>query len=141
MKLQPAAPALALCLIATASLPAFAADKTTADGVFTAAQAQSGKALFTERCEVCHGPDLMGTPGGPGLAGGIFKFKWAGKQTVGDLFALMTAAMPADAPGTMTPPQYTDLAAYILSVNEYPAGEAELPADEAALKAIVIAAK
>lgn len=135
------APALALTLVLAASVPALAQDKTTADGVFTAAQAESGKTLFTQRCEVCHGADLMGTPGGPGLAGGIFKFKWAGKQTVGDLFALMQAAMPADAPGTMTPPQYADLAAYILSVNEYPAGESALPADAAALKAIAIAAK
>jgi hypothetical protein len=46
--------------------------------------------------------------------------------------------MPADAPGTLTPQQTSDITAYVLKLNKYPAGQTELPTDLAALKNIKI---
>ena len=46
--------------------------------------------------------------------------------------------MPADAPGSMTPQQTSDIIAYVLKLNKYPAGKVELSTDPAALKGIKI---
>ena len=44
--------------------------------------------------------------------------------------------MPSNAPGTLTPEQYADVMAFVLSVNKYPAGQTELPTTSAALKSV-----
>ena len=49
--------------------------------------------------------------------------------------------MPMDAPGNMKPQEYADILAYFLSINGYPAGQAELEGTEAAIKAIKLDAK
>jgi hypothetical protein len=46
--------------------------------------------------------------------------------------------MPADSPGTMTAQQTSDVSAYVLKLNKYPAGKVELPSDLGALKSIKI---
>ena len=46
--------------------------------------------------------------------------------------------MPADAPESLKAQEYADLIAFLFSVNKFPAGEKELPADPAALEAIRI---
>ena len=46
--------------------------------------------------------------------------------------------MPANEPGTLTRQQAADLAAYALQVGGFPAGQAALVSDEAALKLIAI---
>ena len=46
--------------------------------------------------------------------------------------------MPADAPGTMTPAQTSDVMSYVFKLNKFPAGTTELPTDLAALKGIKI---
>jgi hypothetical protein len=58
--------------------------------------------------------------------------------TVGDFFDRVHATMPADAPGTMTPQQTSDVTAYVFKLNKFPAGTTELPTDLAALKGIKI---
>ena len=44
--------------------------------------------------------------------------------------------MPADAPGTLKPAEVADVIAFLLSKADLPAGQAELAADPADLKAI-----
>jgi hypothetical protein len=44
--------------------------------------------------------------------------------------------MPYDAPGSLTKQQYADVVAYVLKMNGYAAGEAELTPSAAALKKI-----
>ena len=46
--------------------------------------------------------------------------------------------MPQGAPASLSPQAYTDIVSYLLLRNDFPAGDAELPADEAALNAIMI---
>jgi alcohol dehydrogenase (cytochrome c) len=53
-----------------------------------------------------------------------------------DLFDRTRATMPADAPGTLKPEQAADVIAFILQKGSFPAGQTELPADAAAIKAI-----
>ena len=112
--------------------------RTANDGVYTAAQASRGKALFDMRCSVCHGEMLEGLAGPP-LAGDVFLGP-RDKQPVADLFDKIHATMPADAPGTLEPPQVADLVALILQANKFAAGRAELPATDAALKQITLVA-
>src|SRR5918997_1141991 len=87
-----------------ATLGAQAAAKSTNDGVYTAAQAKRGEALYKEQCATCHGDNLEGSGPMPPLAGKDFLTNWTGKS-VGDLFEKTHTTMPATAPGTLTPAQ------------------------------------
>jgi mono/diheme cytochrome c family protein len=102
-----------------------AASRSVWDGVYTKAQAARGQTAYGEACAKCHGASLSGGDGVPELAGGEFLGKWTGR-TAGDLFEEMRATMPSDDPGHLSRRQYVDIAAYILSANEFPAGEKEL---------------
>src|SRR6185312_6238459 len=57
--------------------------KTLSDGVFSAEQAQSGKAGYDGVCKRCHGDALQGSQGnGPTLKGSPFLAHWD-KDTLG----------------------------------------------------------
>jgi mono/diheme cytochrome c family protein len=109
--------------------------KTTADPVYTAAQATRGEAVYTTSCASCHAPDLSGSGQASPLAGKDFNEGWNG-QTLADLFDRIQTTMPADAPGSLKPADTADVMAFILSKAVFPAGEVELPAEVAALKEI-----
>lgn len=106
-------------------------------GVYTEDQAKRGEAISNKTCVGCHGPDLSGGEAGPTLVGLEFIGNW-NSLTVADFFDRVHSTMPADAPGTLTPQQVSDLTAYVLKLNKYPAGKTELPTDLAALKKITI---
>jgi len=115
--------------------------KTTADGVYSDAQAKRGEAAYTQSCSSCHGPDLSGLDSAPSLSGSEFLTSWT-DQTVDDLVERVRTSMPADAPGTLARPMVVDIASFILSKNGFPAGAADLPTESDALKAIkIVAAK
>lgn len=117
-----------------------AGSRSVWDGVYTKAQAARGRTVYAEECMKCHGETLDGGEAGPGLAGTIFVERWNGK-TVGKLFAVIRKSMPSDDPGNLSMRQYSDLVAYILSMNEFPTGAKELERDTAALEEIRIEAK
>ena len=106
-------------------------------GVYTDEQAKRGETVSNKLCTSCHGPELSGGEAGPALVGLEFLGNW-NKLTVADFYDRVHATMPADAPGTMTPQQTTDVTAYVFKLNKYPAGKTELPTDLASLKAIRI---
>jgi mono/diheme cytochrome c family protein len=108
------------------------------DGVYTADQATRGGATFHMRCAVCHGEMLEGLAGPP-LAGDVFLGP-RDQQPLADLFDKIHNTMPADAPGTLEPPQIAELVAFILQSNRFPAGRVELGAADAALKQIALVA-
>jgi mono/diheme cytochrome c family protein len=110
------------------------------DGVYTAEQARRGQATYREECLKCHGENLMGGEAAPAIAGADFLHKWNGKTT-GDLFELMRKTMPSEDPGNLSRRQYAEIVAYILSVNEFPAGQKELESDADVLSGIRIEAK
>jgi mono/diheme cytochrome c family protein len=121
-----------------AAPPAAQDVKSVWTGVYTEAQAQRGADLYGKTCARCHGKSLEGADAAA-LSGKDFMTSRDG-TTVDKLFRKILDTMPDDDPGTLKPPQVADVTAHILSVNKFPAGEAELPADAALLKQIKIEA-
>jgi hypothetical protein len=99
------------------------------DSVYTADQATEGKALFDQLCLRCHAAVDFSSE--------RFHQKWT-TRSLHDLYGVISRTMPLDQPGSLRPPQYTELLAYLLSVNGYPAGRAELGWDREQLSAIRI---
>lgn len=114
-------------------------DRTTWDSVYTPEQAARGQAAYDATCARCHQESLGGADAAPALAGGTFLSKWSG-LTVGALHDRVRITMPPSDPGTYGRQQISDVLAYLLSVNGFPAGKAELPAEAAALQEIRIEA-
>jgi len=96
------------------------AREVTAAGSYSDAQAMRGKQLYSDQCLACHGEMLEGVVGPP-LAGMDFLTDFGG-HPVADVIQKIQSTMPQQAPGTLTRPQSTDLTAYILQFNKYPAG-------------------
>jgi S-disulfanyl-L-cysteine oxidoreductase SoxD len=115
--------ALAATIFA-ATMPA--GGRTTADGVYTSAQAQRGQVAYAERCASCHRADLGGFSGPP-LKGDLFMDRWR-EFNLSVLDGLIRNTMPATAPGTLSQENYLDILTYILQSNELPAGGAALTA-------------
>ena len=109
------------------------------DGVYTADQAKRGQALYNQHCAHCHGDSLAGGEMAPPLAGGNFQSNWNG-LSVADLFDRTRISMPQDKPGKLSREVNADIMAYIFSVNQYPAGQTELPKASEVLKDIMIEA-
>lgn len=110
------------------------------EGVFTADQAAAGKAIFDGKCASCHGATLAGGDAAPPLAGETFMGNWAG-QSVGDLGTRLHSTMPANDPGSLTYVDTAAVVAYILSVNQFPAGTTALPANLDTMGSIAITAE
>jgi mono/diheme cytochrome c family protein len=102
-----------------------AAPRTVWDGVYSQDQSRRGRMLSEASCVSCHGEQLTGTDTAPALQGDDFRAIWDGRSA-GDLFEKIRTTMPADGAGTLTAPQSADLVAYILELNEFPAGTADL---------------
>jgi hypothetical protein len=104
--------------------------RSTTAGVYSAAQAQAGQAIFESTClGGCHN---LGSH--KGLA---FKQHFDGRL-VWDLYDVILETMPKDDPGSLTPADTAQLVAYLLKLNGLPAGKDDLPIDAAVLKKIKI---
>ncbi len=87
-----------------------------ADGAFyTAEQAEQGRRDFAISCGGCHGGEMVGD--------------FQTYATAADFYSFISSAMPADAPGSLAPAQYTAIIAYLLGESGFPAGETELTND------------
>lgn len=88
----------------------------TTPSLYTDAQAQSGAALYTQHCAMCHGTAIAGqTFAKPGT-----------NAAIGGIFGVMVTNMPLNQPGSLTHEQYVDIMAYALQKNGYPAGHQAL---------------
>ena len=115
-----------------------AATQNDGVGLYSEAQAGRGESLYQQYCSACHGARLQGNPAAP-LTGGAFRGRWEdGKHTLDDLYYIIRSLMPNNAPGSLSKAQYADVVAYILKINNYPAGEAELIPKAAAMKAVIL---
>lgn len=132
MSAQASRLAAALALLALGTGAALAQSRGgTGTGRYTAQQAAAGAQVYAINCAMCHGARMEGRGEIPPLTG-RFVANWAGRP-VGDLFAYIRQAMPQHAPGSLTAEQNARLVALLLQANGVPAGNRELPADEAAL--------
>ena len=73
----------------------------------------------------------------PPLVGGEFLSNWNG-LTLGDLFERIRTTMPQNKAGKLSREVNSDITAYILSVNKFPAGKTELAHSAEFLKDIRI---
>ena len=81
-----------------------------------------GEAGYRTTCSRCHDE-------GP-RRGEAFMRDWSGSD-VASLFGQIRKSMPPGAPGSLADPEYLDIVAYMLRVNDFPAGREELTADAA----------
>ena len=109
-------------------------------GVYTEEQSKRGQPAYKKHCASCHGEQLTGGEDSPPLTGAAFLATWNG-LTLGDLFERIRTTMPQDHPGRLSRQQNADILAYVLSVNQFPAGQTELPPDTDRLKQIRFQAK
>ena len=100
------------------------------DGVYQEAQATRGKDDYEYNCGSCHIHDLSGDTikDVPPLAGPEFLETWSGK-TVKELVEYISTNMPQGSRGSLPPNTVADIAAYVLKVNQFPAGSEALSAD------------
>lgn len=109
--------------------------RTTWDSVYTAQQAGRGESTYARTCSRCHQESMGGADESPALTGGAFTGSWNG-QTLHDLHDRIRNTMPTDTPGTYSRQDVSDVLAYMLKFNQFPAGASELPTGEEELKSI-----
>lgn len=111
------------------SLAAQAPSKSVKAGVYTAAQADRGQALYRSKCASCHAPNRF--------TDDLFYTSFAGKP-LWEMFDVISDTMPEGNPGSLKPDEYVDVMAYLLKLNSFPSGDVELPVGKDALSAIVM---
>ena len=120
--------------------PTPAASRTVWDGVYSKEQVVRGRRNYNALCARCHGEALGGGEDSPALVEKDFLNNWYGKS-LGKLIEYTREEMPSDGPGKVTRKQSTDMTAYVLSMNGFPAGETELPPELDVLNQILLTPK
>ena len=107
------------------------------EGVYTEEQSRRGEAFYHDKCALCHGDKLTGGESAPPLAGPQFLSNWNG-LTLDILFERIRVSMPSDNPARVGRQPKADILAYMLTMNSFPSGKAELPPKAELLKDILI---
>jgi hypothetical protein len=81
--------------------------------LYTTAQAEEGQGIYRNTCGDCHFTSEF--------RGDDFWFNWEGSSVDG-FIDLIAETMPEDNPGSLAMEQYVAITAYILQLNDYPAG-------------------
>lgn len=110
-------------------------ERTTWDSVFSVEQAVRGESTYTRTCTRCHQASLGGADESPALTGSAFMSAWNG-QTLHDLHDRVRTSMPTDTPGVFSRQEVTDVIAYVLRYNGFPAGVEPMPSSDDALRGI-----
>ena len=113
----------------TASVQANGDVVSTAAGVYTVAQAVRGEETYMNVCVACHPAGTYTTP--------AFRTNWHGRP-LSDLFTHVSETMPKQEPASLSAKEYAQVVAYLLKINDAPAGKTELASDIDALKKIRI---
>ena len=108
-------------MVVASGMAAAAVGQAAEDGVHTAAQAASGRAIYERECAVCHQANLQGSFEAPQLAGESFLRFWADLSPA-DLLVRISGSMPPGEEGSLTDEEYLDVVAYLLEANGAPAG-------------------
>lgn len=110
---------------------------TVWDSVYSIAQASRGESAYVKGCARCHQASLGGADQSPPLTGGAFLGNWNGLP-LSDLQDRIRNTMPPDSIGLYDRQFVTDVVAFMLKANGFPAGAADLPPDADRLKSITI---
>lgn len=131
---------LVLVVPACSSAPTPAADPAppappagpaaSAASVVPAAQAQRGQNAFLGSCTACHSSSEFSDT--------AFQTRWR-NRTAADLFDLMSATMPEDAPNSLPAERYVEIVAYILRLNGFEASGTQDAWDLSALAGVGLA--
>jgi mono/diheme cytochrome c family protein len=97
---------------------------------FSEAQADRGRDIFRAACTECHYSSEF--------SDSQFKFKWS-RRSAGNLYDLIQTSMPETAPGSLSPEETVDIVSYVLRMNGFEAGSAELAPDPDVLDGISLA--
>jgi quinoprotein glucose dehydrogenase len=104
---------------------------TVRDGVYSAAQAAAGRALYPAQCSLCHRDSLAGGVNeSPPLTGRRFLSGWQG-MPLRALYRRILSTMPKADPGTLSEEQTLSLVAYLLQTNGYPPGSHAMASPDA----------
>src|SRR5687767_8842893 len=131
---------LAAAALASFCLMSAVIDRPSAQSLssptYTTEQAAAGRATYVQSCASCHGQNLDdGQFAGP-LKGELFRQKWGGRS-LDTLHTYMNAQMPPAAPGSLGDAGYAQVMAFLLQQNGLGVGTQALPADAAALRAML----
>jgi S-disulfanyl-L-cysteine oxidoreductase SoxD len=110
---------------------------TVWDSVYSVAQAARGESAYVKGCARCHGASLGGVDQSPPLAGSGFLGNWNGLP-LSDLQDRIRTTMPPDSLGLYDRPFVTDVIAYVLKANGFPAGASDLSPEPERLKTITV---
>ena len=121
--------ACAALLLLTVATTAAQSKQSVKAGVYTAAQADRGVGLFKSKCASCHAPNRF--------TDDLFYTSFAGKP-LWEMFDVISDSMPEDNPGSLKKEEYADVIAYLLKLNNFPAGQTDLPTDKEALSVIMM---
>ena len=110
------------------------------DGVFTEAQAARGQRRYLQACAKCHADDLQGSSNAPSLVGDAFLGRF-NQASADEVVQVVRQTMPQEAPDSLGTEAYVEIATYLFKANGSPAGPAELPADRAGLRQVVVTAR
>ena len=113
--------------------------RTTWDSVYSVTQAGRGETAYAKSCARCHGAALTGGDQAPPLSGSGFLGNWNG-STVHELHDRILTGMPSDSVGIYDRQLVTNVVAFLLQANGFPAGPTDLPSDAGPLKDIQIRA-
>ena len=97
---------------------ALAQGKSVDDGVFTAEQVAAGQIVYDSQCKTCHNMRFYRDT-----------LRSWNNQPLLYLWEAIMGTMPADNPGSLMFEEYTDVIAYILHEQGFPAGETKLDPD------------
>ncbi|MEX2471947.1 MAG: c-type cytochrome [Gemmatimonadota bacterium] len=104
-------PATGTGTTAPPSVDARSADAPASSTAVPAQQAQRGENAFLASCTACHSSGEFNDT--------AFQTRWR-NRTARDLFELMAATMPEDAPNSLPRERYVEIVAYLLTLNGFP---------------------
>ncbi len=101
--------------------------RSVLDGVYSEAQAERGQRAFNTHCGECHITEEFSGESFQNMVGG---------DPVAQFYNFVRSSMPYENPASLSRRAYLDVMAYILYLNDYPAGDEDLPATVDALSEI-----
>lgn len=104
---------------------------------FTLEQIDSGKALYQDHCQICHGTRLSNGQFGTPLKGAYFRKAW-GEKSVGELLSFVYESMPPDDVKSLSHQEYAEVLAFILSNNRFDASDTAIVGDVSTLNQIIM---